>query len=95
MDKGLQLNDPVRTLQGAVMLELTCRGIHAALGLPYEELFRAEVNSEDLAPILAKRVPADVDAQEQAMSANDALIGATLSPEPPAPPELGGAIPPR
>lgn len=42
-DRGLQLNSPETLLCGAVMLELACRGVFAALGAPYDQVL-AEVD---------------------------------------------------
>lgn len=38
IDKGLMLNSWETVRCGAVMLELTCRGIFAALGAPYDQV---------------------------------------------------------
>lgn len=50
MDRGLVLASPETLLCGAVMIEITCRGICAALGVPYDsllaELQRAHVTGE-------------------------------------------------
>jgi hypothetical protein len=58
MDKGLMLNSELTTNCGAVMLEITVRGICAALSVPYDkvlaEVHRARMAGENAAirPIL-------------------------------------------
>lgn len=60
MDRGLMLKDWATTRTGAVMLELTVRGICAALSVPYDavlaEVHRAQRAGENAAirPILVK-----------------------------------------
>lgn len=51
-DRGLTTHDERTAKCGLVMLELTVRGIAAALGMPYEDLVRAVHAGDDVRPIL-------------------------------------------
>jgi hypothetical protein len=52
MDRGLMIDSRETLLCGAVMLELACRGIFHALGLPYEAVLSAVLAGVDLAALL-------------------------------------------
>lgn len=45
MDKGLQTDDPLKTMTGAVMLEIVVRGLFHTLGLNYSDALKKEVES--------------------------------------------------
>lgn len=70
MDKGLMIDSPETTKCGAVMMEISVRGIAAALNLPYGELLQTVKDGGDVQALLVKSghisVPSDNDSSANA-----------------------------
>lgn len=69
MDKGLMIDSPETSKCGAVMMELSVRGIAAALNLPYGELLQTVKDGGDVGALLVKSGHISTPAEESSPSA--------------------------